>query len=150
MFYLATICYTHDPLQFSEEDFTLRDPSSHDHHCSLLQGSLASEDSTTYGVNSTSCLNQIKHFHVASLQMPQDVMHVILEGVLPLETRLMLASFIENGYFTLDLLNQRVLNFTYGRVEAKTKPPKQLEKSHLMGPKGKLHLSGTCKRKLEP
>lgn len=69
-------------------------------------------------------------------------MHVILEGVLPLETRLMLASFIDDGLFTLDLLNQRVLNFTYSRVEARTKPPKQFEKSHFVGPRGRLHLSG--------
>lgn len=54
----------------------------------------------------------------------------------------MLGSFIEDGHLTLNLLNQRVLNFTYSRVEAQTKPPKQFEKSHLVGPKAKLHLSG--------
>lgn len=127
-------------MQFREEDFTLRDPKTHDSHCSLLQGALASEDSTTYGVNGPSCLNQIEHFHVASFQMPQDVMHIVLEGVLPLETRLLLASFIGDGKFTLEQLNERVVNFTYGRVEARNKPPKKFEKSHLTS---RLHLSGT-------
>ena len=46
-------------------------------------------DSTTYGVNSKSVLNDILHFHVANGQMPQDLMHVILEDVLPLEIKLM-------------------------------------------------------------
>ena len=58
-------------------------------------------------------------------------MHVILKGVLPLETRLMLASFIEDGHLTLDLLNQRVMNFSYSRMEARTKPPKRIEMTHL-------------------
>lgn len=130
--------------QFRETDFEIRNPTTHNHHCSLLEGPLASHDSTTYGVNGPSCLNEIKYFHVANFQMPQDVMHVILEGALPLETRLMLNAFIsEDGYFTLGNFNQRVQNFTYGRVEARTKPPKQFEKAHFTGPRPKLHLSGT-------
>lgn len=120
----------------------MRDPKTHDYHCSLLQGVLGSDDSVTYGVNSTSCLNRIKHFHVANFQMPQDVMHVILEGILPLETRLMLAGFIEDGFLTLQLLNNRIENFSYSRTEARNKPPKSIERPHLLGPKPKLHLSG--------
>lgn len=109
----------------------------------MLRGPLAAEDSVTYGVNGPSCLNQIKHFHVANLQLPQDVMHVLLEGVLPLETRLMLHCFIyEDNYFTLEHLNQRVKEFTYSRIEARSKPPKDFEKSHFMGSKSRLHLSG--------
>lgn len=59
--------------------------------------------------------------------------------MLPLETRLMLASFIADGIFDLEVLNNRVKNFTYGRAEARTKPPKPFEKVHLAG---RLHLSG--------
>ena len=130
-------------LQFRESDFEIRDPETHDGHCSLLSGPLASEDSTTYGVNGPSCLNEIKYFHVANFQMPQDIMHVLLEGALPLETRLMLNVFIyDDGYFTLEHLNQRVKSFTYGRVEARTKPPKEFDKAHFTGPRAKLHLSG--------
>jgi len=92
--------------QFRESDFQLRDPVTHDGHCSLLQGPLAEEDSVTYGVNGPSCLNQIEHFHVANFQLPQDVMHILLEGVLTLETRLMLNSYIfDDRYFTLEHLN---------------------------------------------
>ncbi len=88
----------------------------------MLQGPCSSEDSTTYGVNHDSCLNKIFHFNVASLQIPQDVMHVLLEGVLPLNVRLMLGSFINDGLFTIDELNDHVKSFEYGRVETKTKP----------------------------
>lgn len=120
----------------------MRDPKMHERHCSLLQGPLASDDSTTYGVNAPSCLNEIKYFHVANFQMPQDVMHIILEGALPLETRLMLNSFMDDDILALEDLNQRVKNFTYSRVEARTKPPKEFEKAHFTRPKSKLHLSG--------
>ena len=130
-------------LQFSEDDFVLRDHVSHDYYCSLLGGAFGSEDSVTYGINSTSCLNKIKHFHVANFQMPQDVMHIILEGILPLETRLMLAGFIEDDFFTLEMLNDRIENFSYSRTEARNKPPKPFNKAHLIGSnKPKLHLSG--------
>ena len=35
-------------------------------------------------------LNQIDNFHVTNSQLPQDVMHMLLEGMLPLETKLMI------------------------------------------------------------
>lgn len=130
-------------MQFIEDDFKLRDPITHDHQCSLLNGPLSSEDSTTYGVTGPSPLNSINHFHVAQSQLPQDVMHIIFEGVLPMETKLMLNSFMENGYLTLDLLNQRVRHFTYGRIEARNKPPGPFKKSYFEGIGSKLHLSCT-------
>lgn len=74
---------------------------------------MPSEDSTTYGINHRSPLNGIEHFHVANCQLPQDVMHVLLEGVIPLETKLMLSVFIyEEKYFSLRFLNDRIQNFS--------------------------------------
>lgn len=74
--------------------------------------------------------------------MPQDVMHVVLEGVLAMETKIMLGSFLEDGIISLHLLNERVLHFTYGRVEARNKPPKPFQMSHFTSTSQKLHLSG--------
>jgi len=120
----------------------LRDSASYDHQCSLLDGPLASEYSTTYGINYRSPLNKIEHFHVANSQLPQDLMHVLLEGALPMEIKLMLNAFIyEKKYFSLALLNNRIGSFTYGRTEARTKPPKQIEPKHITG-EAKLPLSG--------
>ena len=55
-----------------------------------MNGPLAEQDSVTYGVNFTSPLNDLKYFHVANFQLPQDIMHVMLEGVIPYEMKLML------------------------------------------------------------
>ncbi len=75
-------------------------PENYDRHCSLLSGPLASELSTTYGVNFCSPLNQIDYFHVANNQIPQDIMHVLFEGMIPLETKLLLGTFInDKNYF---------------------------------------------------
>ena len=101
------------------------------------------EDSITYGINHRSPLNAIEHFHVANGQLPQDVMHVLLEGVLPLETKLMLNVFIfEEKYFSLQFLNERIQSFSYGREESRNKVPKPIERTHLMSSSSKLRLSG--------
>ena len=108
-----------------------------------MDGILATEDSVTYGVNQISVLNKINHFHVTN-QLPQDTMHVLLEGVLNLETRLMISSFVnKDRYFTLDFLNQRITDFPYGRAEKQAKPPRPLTAANLTG--SKLPLSGIPK-----
>ena len=92
-------------VQFTEHEFALRDPITHAHHCTLLSGLLGAEDSTTYGINGVSPLSAINHFKMGNFQMPQDVMHVVLEGVLATETKLMLGSFMqEEELLSLDLL----------------------------------------------
>lgn len=79
---------------------------------------------------------------MANGQMPQDVMHVILEGVLPFEIRLMLKVFIyDKSYFGLNLLNDRLESFVYGRNEARTKLPKTFERKQITG-ESSLGLSG--------
>ena len=54
---------------------------------------------------------------------PSDIMHDILEGVLPLHMKAMLLRFvIENKYFSLDELNRRLLHFLFGFTDSKNRP----------------------------
>jgi len=70
-------------------------------------------------------------------------MHAIFEGVLNLETRLLISSFVnDEKYFTLDFLNERIANFPYGQVEKCNKPPRSFTNGDLNG--SKLPLSGKC------
>ena len=125
-----------------EEEVHRRTPAEYDYHCSLLQGPLASADSTTYGINYCSALNRVEGFHAVGAQIPQDIMHVLFEGVLHLEVKLMLKHFIvDMGYFTLETLNSRMESFAYSRKESTSKPPKSFSSVHITG-KGKLPLSG--------
>ena len=110
-------------LQFCENEFLLRTPATYDYHCSLLCGPLAEADSVTYGVNYHSVLNDLVYFHVANNQLPQDVMHVLLEGVVPYTIKCLLRSLIcDKKYLTLNLLNERIYCFGYSRIESRNKP----------------------------
>ena len=110
------------PMQFKAREFTLRTLAAYDYHCGLLDGPLQKEDSVTYGINYASPLNELDNFHVVN-QLPQDIMHVLLEGVIPYELSLMIYSFIkEEKYFSLDQLNDRIACFSYSTKEAKDKP----------------------------
>ena len=49
--------------------------------------------------------------------LPHDAMHDILEGVAPLEIKLLLSRFIKDNLFKLDVLNGRLVSFNYGYTE---------------------------------
>ena len=119
----------------------LRTPTSYDYHCSLLFGPLAEADSVTYGINYESSLNRLQDFHICNNQLPQDIMHIILEGVVPYTMKAMLHSYITvKGYFTLYDINQKILHFKYSRAEFKSKPT-QISFNSLRN-EGSLHQSG--------
>ena len=85
----------------------MRTPANYDYHTSLLEGSHASADTTAYGIVNRSPLNEIDRFHVANGTLPRDIMHILFEGVLFKEIKLMLYSFIrDHGFFTLHTLNE--------------------------------------------
>ena len=121
----------------------MRTPDLYDYHCSLLSGPTATDDSVTYGINYKSPLNDIDNFHVANMQLPQDVMHVLFEGVLPFETKLMISAFIQEKFFNLETLNDRCQHFMYGRAESRNRPPKDFQAlRHFSDASKKLPLSG--------
>ena len=128
-------------LQFREDMFVLRNPAAHDYHCSLLTGVLAETDSVTYGVNYKSVLNNLEDFHVCDGQVPQDMMHVLLEGVIPYTIKAMLQSFVSEKHFcTIDYINRKLSSFKFSRSESRNKPS-QLS-THILHDDGNIHQSG--------
>lgn len=116
----------------------MRTPELHDYYCSLLNGPLQSFNSTTYGVNYDSILNKIPLFNVADWQLPQDVMHILLEGVLPLEIKLLLHHFTSvMKFLTIDHFNMRLDSFVFGYD---SKKPSKIDSNHLTD--GNLRQSG--------
>ena len=103
--------------------FVLKNPVNYRYHCSLLSGVLREVDSVIYGVNNESVLNQLDDFDVGGGQLPQDIMHILLEGVLPYTIKAMLQSFVlENHFFSIKYLNQKLSSFKFSRSESKNKP----------------------------
>lgn len=92
-------------------------------------------------MNRLTVLDKAPYFDVCKC-LPHDIMHVILEGVLPLSCKLLLIHCIfDEHYFTLKVLNQRIAEFEYGYSESKN-VPRQLDNDHLRSPESKFNQSG--------
>ena len=75
----------------------------------------------SYGINFRSSLCDSHNFDI-SLQLPQDIMHTLLEGTVQYELRHLLKHYIDAGDFTLNQLNAAIANQEYGYSEVSDKP----------------------------
>lgn len=77
-------------LEFVEEAFTLRTQASYDRDCADIEeaptNAVHDDLCTTYGINKRSCLCNLPDFDVTK-QLPQDIMHTLLEGTVQYELR---------------------------------------------------------------
>ena len=77
---------------------------------------------SVYGVKKKSALNSSKYFHAVD-GLPADIMHDMLEVVLPLHVKVMLIKFImEDKYFTLNELNKQLTTFPFGMCDSRNRP----------------------------
>ena len=81
-------------------------------------------------MNYESILNELPLFHVADWQLPQDIMHIILEGVLPLELKLLLRYLSVQNFVSVHHLNIRIESFQYG-YSNKASKPSVLDPAHI-------------------
>lgn len=87
---------------------------------SLRRGENVPKD---FGIkNVDSVLNKSKFFHISNNRV-FDIMHDLLEGVVPMEIKLVLHYYIiEKKYFSVDSLNKSINMFKYGPTEKKNRP----------------------------
>ena len=108
-----------------EENFPLRSKISYDRECSEIEN--AANDTVrnylkiTYGINKRSAFCSLPNFDITK-QLPQDIMHSLLEGNVQYEIRLMLLHFVTTGLFTLQQINGSINSHTYGSSEMSNKP----------------------------
>ena len=102
----------------------MRTKEEHIKQCGYIErpGISASERchySKVYGVNRSSILLQLPH----TQQLPQDIMHVLLEGIFPLHVE-QLFDYIINvaSLLSLDQINSRLLAFPYAYFNEKPSP----------------------------
>jgi len=85
----------------------------------VLDGSLTTKEC---GIKTSCLLNSLQYFHITE-NVSVDVMHDMLEGIVPYELKLILSEFIfVKKYFTLELLNARLASFDYGYQDRTNKP----------------------------
>ena len=82
---------------------------------------MASFVKTTFGITGLSTLNNIKHFNIIEC-FPQDIMHVIYEGLLPMEVKLLTQYVVQQHWITLEELDRRIDDFNYHYVDVRNKP----------------------------
>ena len=110
-------------LNFVEEDFMLRSKELHDYHPNNIEQNedLHQHFSKEYGINKRGILLDAPYFDVTE-QLPQDLMHVILEGSLSRTLYFVVRYFLNNNICSLNEINAFILNFPYGYSELKDKP----------------------------
>lgn len=109
---------------FCEEDFNSRNLEQHLQQCNVISNApqaLKDHYKTAYGINRKSILCEFPNFDIFK-QTPPDVMHVLLEGVIPLTLQALIKHFINTKQTTLIEINNGIKNFLYGYMEEKDKP----------------------------
>ncbi|KAL3967359.1 claudin [Sarotherodon galilaeus] len=118
---------TFDEMQenFNEHSFTRRTLDGHIRQCIEIERAttefLKSSLKTTFGINRQSKLVDFPGFNLIE-QMPQDIMHVILEGVAPMEIKCVLKYLVFSGNLELDLFNSAMQNFPFSSADIRDKP----------------------------
>lgn len=84
----------------NEQSFTRRTLDRHIRQCNEVERAstefLKSSLKTTYGINRQSTFIDFPGFNLIE-QMPQDIMHVILKGVAPMEIKCVLKYLVLSG-----------------------------------------------------
>ncbi|XP_039248923.2 uncharacterized protein LOC120326666 [Styela clava] len=100
-----------------ECDFTLRSCAQHLSQCQYLNKTT----SVAYGINRKSTIFDLKNFDPFT-SVPQDAMHVILEGCIPYTLQQLLQHLLREKQLTLQFINQRIEKFPYGYLDRTNKP----------------------------
>lgn len=105
--------------------FKLRTPEIHEMHLKAVRAE--PELGRVYGVVSECPFSELEFFDVTN-GCPPDIMHDLLEGIVPRVLKLALKKLIQERHFTLEFLNNRITSFNYGFSDKTDKPvpiPKQ-------------------------
>ena len=112
-------------MYFDEDNFELRTLERHVRQCNDIERAnteyLRNSLKTTFGINRRSKLVQFPAFNLIE-QTPQDMMHIILEGIAPLEIKSVLKQLVLLGQLDLDVVNSAVTGFPYSPLDVRDKP----------------------------
>lgn len=112
--YFCRICFiskSETQLEFDHDKMPLRNVNNYDVHLA----------SNSFGVQSLCEFNNLKYYNF--LDSPTaDIMHDLLEGVVPYEIKLVLKKLISLGCFSLETINHRIAAFDFGYLESKNRP----------------------------
>ena len=109
---------------FSGDDFEPRTLQKHLEQCDVINSApQAPKDhyKTAYGINRKSILTEFPPFDMFK-QTPPDVMHILLEGVIPLTLQALIKHYVNAKQTSLAAINDNIKNFQHGYMEDNDKP----------------------------
>jgi hypothetical protein len=113
-------------VNFRSSLFPERSRQQYNEHCNQIEAAptlQAQKDlETTYGIVNRSLLSKLPDFDITK-QLPQDIMHVLLEGAVQYELRHVIQYFIDNGFFTLNQLNRAFSSLSIQYQDQANRPP---------------------------
>ena len=117
--YCRTCLVIQDTLSahFYSEAYEKRHDTRHLKHVREIQSDSSGHYSKTYGINQTSVLLDVKFFSMFENGLPHDLMHDLLEGLVPSEVKHLLLYYVSTHTFTLQEFNERLLGFDFGYSE---------------------------------
>lgn len=109
----------------------MREKKEHAKRCEYINRLGISESekkhfSKVYGINRSTILLELPYFDVTQ-QLPQDLMHVLLEGIFPLHIEQILRYIIDSSILTISQINSRLLAYPYAYFETKPSPLKEAD-----------------------
>lgn len=85
------------------------------------ENDLQLNDSSATGIEQDCVFNVLKYFH-CTYNYSLDLMHDFFEGIIKYDVCQVILNFIERKLITIDELNERISNFTYGSEESRYIP----------------------------
>ncbi|XP_049328494.1 uncharacterized protein LOC125787802 isoform X1 [Astyanax mexicanus] len=111
--------YSEMKQKFREESFVLRTAEVHRYHLECVENDPAS--AALYGVHGTCKFDMLDYFDVTSC-LPPDIMHDLLEGVLPLVMKLVICEAHKQKHITIQEINNELKSMTIGKNDRANKP----------------------------
>lgn len=118
---------------FKEDDFILR--TSDVHKCHLARVQQIPDDRATYGVYRPSPFEELDYFDTTTA-FPPDVMHDLLEGVIPLVMKLVISKAHAEKHVTIREINEEMNKMCFGQNDKVNKPVQLSERLHIVGISG--------------
>ena len=105
----------------------LRTPDS---YRAALQKRFQTKEKTYQGIKLDSIFNELRHFHVCDPGQPPCLGHdLFIGGVVDCDLAAMIKLMVEKGWFSYDLLNRRIREFTCEGSDVPNKPPPTVPES---------------------
>ena len=104
---------------FKSTEFVMCTKEGYQNNVSIIE--CDPDSASVYGLKSNACLNSLTYFHVIN-GLSLDLAHDVFKGVAMEVIFHVLINFVNEGVFTVNEINDNIVNFTFSQTDLKNKP----------------------------